>query len=678
MRWQGVRLYSEATNGYTSTRGKKRRPEKQKIVVLNPQAMRSRQRLNDSELRRQQKQKRAHNESLSILEGVDLGYSNTRTVDQADSKADILKELDKKGKNLLVFKSSVSEEQAIRSIDSQRPVKLEMSKQRYEQLKNLLQSAYTASQLQGYCKKMFKHGMVNKNKKTLISKIMNEFWGCKIDENMKEEEDLIVERSIDITTRDMSLLLLTDNGKILHNMARIGAILAVSPEENKIIIRASLNVIRYVEISLDRILKNVYTEDIPIKDIIKNHSENFNLAVNDINHIVDLVQREADVYIEKSADSSSDDIYSVSSFGKKRIETAKLLLVWMGNYEPQTTMSKLIAPVAESVSEPLEYPYTNMESFDWLNRTKQWFRLQYPEKKGGEAIVSCDQNIVNENLLKKLYNSLFEKDNASKLVSVNTERRSVFSITIGDVLQTLDKKYSYFQPRIPSIRNHLLNLPAYDDAIDPYSMDDYEYYAQLKFNPDLSSIENKDKLPPPVEMWFELDEREVAVIRSLNLIFSMNQNQILLQTPSLDNDFKFTVDTVATLIEPSESDKMDWTEEQLGVMEFIEKSNFDFRPNKKLSLYKNLEVKVPVNGENGKETINVKYDFVNSNVHRILRLKYLKKYMVQFSEVNGGARGGYYTQIDIIGEECPTFEEFSLFVNDVLKFGTNIKIPQRG
>ncbi|KAL3237705.1 Sls1p [Nakaseomyces bracarensis] len=668
VRWQSYRLYSEPVAGYTSTRGKKRRPEKQKIVVLKPSdVMQPRQKQNNEQQRNRQYKE---NESLSILEGVDLGYSNTRTVDPADTEADLLNELDKKGKNLLVFTSSVSEEQAVRSIDSQRPVRAEMSKKRHEQLTNLLKSAYTVTQLRAYCKKVFNHGMVKKTKKTIIQSIINDYWGCKIDENMKEEEDLIIEKTIDISTRDMSLLLLTDNGKILHNLARIGAVLAVAPEANKIIIRASLNVIKYVEISLSRILKNVCSEDIPIYDLVSNHSEHLSSNVDEINQVMDLIQREADVFIEKKTTDPTDNrLYTISSFGKKRIETAKLLLVWIGKYQPQKTTSTIMAPLPINSLKSYNYPYTNMEAFDWLDRTKKWYRLQSPEKKVENAPKCIPADILNVELLQSLYSSLFKTKYPSKIVSVNAEERSVFSITLGSILQTFDKNNTIFQPRIPMIRDYLLNLPNYDEEADGYSMDQYEYFAQLKFCPDLSSVSASQKLPPPLEMWLELDEREVAIKSSLNLIFPMMQNQILLQTPFADNDYKFVVDSVASLIEPTESDNLDWIKLHTGVSEFMEKSTFDFRPNKKLSLYKNLEVDVPLKTENGdKDLMRVKYDFVNANVHRILRLKYLEKYMVQFSEINGGSRGGYFTQVDFIGEEHPSFEEFSEFVKDVMNF----------
>lgn len=167
---------------------------------------------------------------------------------------------------------------------------------------------------------MFGPSLFKKSKAFIIKKIMNEYWQCQVDENINEKDDLIIERELDIKTRDTYLLLLTDNGKILHNLARIGAILAVAPEENKIIIRASANVIRYVEISLNRILENVKTEIVPIEKLIRDHSIDGKLDGDmNVEQIIDLVQKQASVYIDLISDSSEEKQYNISAFGKREL-----------------------------------------------------------------------------------------------------------------------------------------------------------------------------------------------------------------------------------------------------------------------------------------------------------------------------------------------------------------------
>lgn len=74
--------------------------------------------------------------------------------------------------------------------------------------------------------------------------------------------------------------------------------------------------------------------------------------------------------------------------------------------------------------------------------------------------------------------------------------------------------------------------------------------------------------------------------------------------------------------------------------------------------------------EGSAEPQSVTFDYVSVMYRRVLKLKYLDKYLVQFSDLNGGTRGGKYTQIDFIGPEAEhlTRDEFAKFIKDVLQY----------
>ena len=71
------------------------------------------------------------------------------------------------------------------------------------------------------------------------------------------------------------------------------------------------------------------------------------------------------------------------------------------------------------------------------------------------------------------------------------------------------------------------------------------------------------------------------------------------------------------------------------------------------------------------KTQMVNYKYLITHHHSVLRLKYLDKYMVQFSDINAGSLGGKHTRIDFIGGEKLTQEELNTFINDILRFHVN-------
>ncbi|KAH7579474.1 uncharacterized protein CGFF_00495 [Nakaseomyces glabratus] len=688
-----IRLYSDDSlkEKLLSTRGKKKMPEKQKIVVLNPGQVTSFKRrrrgpvtdhanthtTTDSLITRHNRPISAPRTKLSILEGVDLGISTNGSKEEDKEKLTdtVLEEIDQKRRKLMVFRSTVSEEQAVKAIGYQKPVKPIMSQKRYEQLENLLKSAYTVNQLRAYSKKMFGPSLFKKSKAFIIKKIMNEYWQCQVDENINEKDDLIIERELDIKTRDTYLLLLTDNGKILHNLARIGAILAVAPEENKIIIRASANVIRYVEISLNRILENVKTEIVPIEKLIRDHSIDGKLDGDmNVEQIIDLVQKQASVYIDLISDSSEEKQYNISAFGKKRIDTAKLYLTWASKYTPHVQEEYITTGDKCMKEKCKEYPYTDMDSFNWLDKNKLWYRLQLPENKLLGKTDKLEYPPTIEMLdVKRIYDFLTDKNISlkQKLLPVKGTRQHVISVTMGQLLKAGNSMIRTFLPRIPTISNFLMDLPYFEETHEGNLSvlgENDDYYVQLKFKPDLSSIPPGIKsYPPNMELWFELDDRDNAIKASMDCIFSVSEKAVMLEAPQHPFDFKIVSDAVVSLNPSLENDDPgQWLEGQDELKHYVDQAKLDFGQGNKMLLGNSVCVNIPTEEEG---TVQVRYDFVNTYRHRITRLKFRDRFLVQYSNINGGARGGQTNRIDLICDDNPDYNDFSNFIQQSLEFG---------
>lgn len=650
----------------SSTRGKKLKPTKTNFLVLDPlQAGLLKKRNTPSYFRSNNGKK------LSILEGVELGAdSNSRVSTRSRHSAKILQEIEAQRKKLLVFKSSVSKEQAVRSINYQKPSAKTMSRRRYDQLKHLLDSAYTLPQLKAYTKKYYGIAHSKTTKDKLIGTIMTDYWNCEPNDFMDESEDLILERIINIDIRDMYLLLLTNNGKILNNFSRIGATLAVALDENIMIVRGTASIIKYVEVSLSNILANVNTMTMNLRQFISDHSARDQMMSDTkLKELISLIQRESAVFFELMGSEPSDDIYKISAFGRKRVSKAQNLLLWGAQYHPQLCEKvEQLNDNQTNVNSFQKFPFTDVECLDWINRNKEWYRLQKPIKKN--TTVEYENAIPSDEKLDKWYDFLMDQNKEANILPLKLDEppKKMFSITLGQLLTTINGEDTLFEPKIPQVMTKLLELPLYDSLSSKdelYTVDQHDYFVQLNFIPNLSNVPYTNENAPPVELWFELDEYDVAITNTVHCLTQLQQRSLFLQTPQQPRDLKINVDIVAELTETYEEGSDNWLSRQPGIKKFLQDSRLTFQSKKNLVIPESMNVNLY--HTDGK-TSDIRYDYVNAVYHRILRLKYMDKYLVQFSDIKGGSSGANHTQIDFIGGELLSRQDFKKFVKDISRF----------
>ncbi|GAV55282.1 hypothetical protein ZYGR_0AS06060 [Zygosaccharomyces rouxii] len=653
------------------TRGKKLKPSKTNFLVLDPsQTGLLKRRSTPSYFRSN------HGKKLSILEGVELGLdSNSRGPRRSRHSTKILQEIEAQRKKLLVFKSSVSKEQAVRSINYQKPSTTNMSKRRYDQLKHLLDSAYTLPQLKAYTKKYYGIAHSKTTKDILIETIMMNYWNCEPNDFMDESEDLILERIINVDIRDMYLLLLTNNGKILNNFSRIGATLAVALDENIMIVRGTSPIIKYVEVSLSNILANVNTMTMNLRQFVSDHSVRDQIMSDmKLNELISLIQRESAVFFELMGSEPGDGVYRISAFGHKRVSKAQNLLLWGAQYHPQLSEEvEQLGTNDQDVNSFEKFPFTDVECLDWINRNKEWYRLQKPiSKKRSPHITTADHknNILSDEKLDKWYDFLMDQKKEAQIMPLKLDEspKKMFSMTLGQLLTTINGEATLFEPKIPQVMTKLLELPLYDSLSSKdelYTMDQHDYYVQLNFIPNLSDVPHTNENAPPIELWFELDEFDVAITNSVRCITQLQQRSLFVQTPQQPRDLKINVDTVAELTETYEEGLENWLSRQPGIKKFLQDSRLTFQSRKNLVIPESMDVNLHhVDGERSR----VQYDYVNAVYHRILRLKYMDKYLVQFSDIKGGSSGANHTQVDFIGGELLSRDDFKQFVKDVSQF----------
>lgn len=114
-----------------------------------------------------------------------------------------------------------------------------------------------------------------------------------------------------------------------------------------------------------------------------------------------------------------------------------------------------------------EYPYTDMDSFNWLDKNKLWYRLQLPENKLLGKTDKLEYPPTIEMLdVKRIYDFLTDKNISlkQKLLPVKGTRQHVISVTMGQLLKAGNSMIRTFLPRIPTISNFLMDLPYFEET----------------------------------------------------------------------------------------------------------------------------------------------------------------------------------------------------------------------
>ncbi|CDO94005.1 unnamed protein product [Kluyveromyces dobzhanskii CBS 2104] len=637
-----------------SKHGKKLKPKQGHFLVLTPHQT--------GVMRLPKKYKSQQpNFPLSVLDGFDLGRSANRDASVSQVQGvDILSNIQETTTKLMKFKEQEDNEQMAKAIESCKPNSAGISEKRYQQLEKVLDEQFTLQQLRNYC--FLKHGVRKSRipKKELIPTIIAKLWKCSIDYNKSEHDDLIVENEISLETRDIYLLLLTKNGRILQNLARIGATIAVVIDENKLVVRATSQIFKYVEVSISKILENVVSDDFSIEEFIKNHSAVDGVERMAPEEVIALMQTKSCSYVEVTDDSG----YKISTIGRKNMNIINSLLLWVLNYNPQISETLVPYNGEEKVEK---YPLTDYDWVNWISRKDNWHRLQKP------VAIKQELEVKKLDLSEKIdaiWNA-FEnnKQNCAKPTGFN-ETKSL-SIALGHILENSQQKY-LFQSKIPQIIPKVLQLPLWDNEgfmEDEYAIDQHLYLVQMKFVPNLADVSHKVNVPP-LEVWFNLDENNQADISSVRCVHTYSENSAYVQTPSLSHDYRVTVtDSVDAFPEDLESSQFhSWLQnEQPSFAKFLQDGSFCFTKMKRPRFPSSFLFEVKLEGF--ETTQKIRYDHLSHYQHRLLRFKYKEDILVQLSEIEGGSLGGNTSSIDFIStKESVGKEVVKQFINDVLQF----------
>ncbi|SMN20690.1 similar to Saccharomyces cerevisiae YLR139C SLS1 Mitochondrial membrane protein that coordinates expression of mitochondrially-encoded genes [Maudiozyma saulgeensis] len=644
---QAIRLYS--------TRGKKLKPTKPQIVVLNPEQSgllvhRNRRNTvtnhNHTNKDKFSKSRYDHNlrtEKNSLFEGIEL----EPTWMKKDSNNKLGSDLVKDTENLLKFQKNSSFEQLFHSIDSLKPTLTNISQENYIQLQKQLTDSFTLKQLRAYINTLDpKHELITSNrlvKHKLIEQIFTKLWNGQISQNLLDLQT----KTIKLTQRHSKLLLLTQNGKILKNLTRLNPHLFIqlNLSQNELKITSTVDILEFIEISLNNILNNVCATD---------WSPAITLSDSQLN----LITRICGV-----------DIYNneVAAFGWKRIELARRLVRWLISKEDsihkEAKFEKwLFTEENENNNSIKWFPFNDLDCLDWLDKDEVWGRLQKIEsmvenKQNLETPILAPSTLLSEEKIEKIY--CFFKDSPlhKTNVDVSSDVSNIISVSFGSILENKNSDKKIFQPRVSKISEKVLALPpdSEDNDTEP------SYYLELNFTPSSKNL----KQAPPLKLLIQLDEKNNIIYETIQCLTYLSTSDYYTQTPQVKHDYKISHDKVSDIFMYDDNGEL---MNQPGIDKFL--NVFKYTPQiPYVNSIDTVSFNLPTKDS---DHSNVDYEFVSMNHHSVRRFRYLDKYSVQFSNVNGGSLGGCYTQVEFVNNdkatELPSKEEFGKFMKDIFKF----------
>lgn len=629
-------------------KGKKLPPNKQNLVILNA-----------AQSRLVRKIPKYFQENKSIVQKKKSKFINTTEFEEQRSK-------------LIKINSKLTNEEAIRRLNHIKPSRFEVSSKRYDQLSKEISSTFTLVQLKKYISSEYPNILNYKAlpKIKIIPKILNNCWNLQISENVNPKEDLIIQREFNLTQTELYLLLIQ---RTFDKWIRANVKIIVLPEEFRVIVRSNKSHLQYIELALEKILKNIVSYPINLNSI-DNH-----LKLNNKNLPINEIQKLSGVFFQNTENSNEFDMFSL---GKKKFSDAKRLIVW--SLENNSFINDLNLINLNDLSNVDNFKYYQSDTLPWLYQNSDLSRLQTPKSEDFSPIpIHLNSDKIFDNLNKLTTRSLLFDSNSTQTVT---------AVTFGQVLNELDEKgkpiKSILNTEIPFIKDKLNSLPLFQYEEQQENLDNefeldqlqepHSYFAQIKYMPSPFLASNESELNstddsnidnflnyPPLEFWFEVDENEKVKIDTLQAVLIELEINSTVLLPSHLTDLKFIKSNSINLIDPdtSNSNSDDWLNDQPGIKSHLSHAKLDFSGSKSVRVPDFVDINIP-----GIEK-PVRYQYVSLSYRRHLNYKFNDK-LLQYAVIEGGSLGGRTSELIMVGSEDKNQpkQEFNEFVNDAVKF----------
>lgn len=618
----------------TLGKGKKKAPPKQSLIILDARK---------SNLYNRNGNKRRNAKPMMMLDDLELS-----TIREKTSKLLLDSE------NPPVTEDTVNEELS-EIINAHRPTKSQISKQRYLQISNDISQSFTVNQIKKYIQN--NHPKVPTptrfTKRQLIASIIQRCWKCEISQEINPQDDLIQTKSFYLTKKEMFLLM--SQSSIIQNWMRVNVKIVLFPTSSQLVISANEAHLQYIEWALASLFKQCKTGQLDLGKV----EELF--ATIDEDLPLEDIQRLSGVFFEKTGEDG-EHLYTMSSLGEKKFIQAKRLILWSLDYNPFMKVNVHVDDQSQSVRF---FKTLNDQSLPWIHRKKTWYRMREPKKPLGIGISSLTQTSIDS---AKIFKELSTSSPNTSLPQIK-ETQAVTAVAFGQILHSTndlkEKKMdkTIMNTDVPFIHERVMKLPLAGSSLDSIdtTVDNHTYYAQIKFFPSpFNKSDNYSKFPP-LEFWFDIDEKERAKKETLQVLCITSDQNSMISLPQCSTDLKFVKSEMVDLAESYASED-EWLMDQPGIKQFLTLARLNFNGHERINVPEYVDVKLPGIDE------PVRYDYVTMCHRRQLDLEY-KGRLMTFATLEGGSLGGSTSEVIMVGKEDELEEEgFQNLVNDALSF----------
>lgn len=354
------------------------------------------------------KKKAPPESSIIVLSAKDSIFSKAKRRKPTINSSHLLHlfDIDAQKDKLLVFKPKMTTDQdLINSINGLKPLEVKVSPKKYSQIRSDLNKSYTNEQLKFYLRKAYDSKGVSKLKKHhSILHLLNNEWNLVQSEDVNKEDDLIMDKTLQLESPEQLFLLLSSNGLIIFHWTRTGAKIAVSPDELQIITRGPRPTLNYIEVSLSKLLAQVHRTTIDFSPILALFSQIGRTLP------IDLLSKLSNVYFKKE---EQDGVYTLSSLTPSDVNTVKSLTLEAMGYSPRTKDLYLLNGTPDTAKK---FPIKGDHSLAWM--CSDMTRLQVPKRLSPPKVSEQKEEIFQEidDLYEKI-KSLGKELHASNVIS---------------------------------------------------------------------------------------------------------------------------------------------------------------------------------------------------------------------------------------------------------------------
>lgn len=278
-------------------------------------------------------------------------------------------QIDVQLKKLLVFKSEVDDEVLLDSISKMKPRAIDVSVKRYEQLKNDIIRAYSKVQLKLYLSERANMKIIKSSMKKddMARHIIDKFWKIRKSFTIDEASDVIVENSIDLSSRDL-FIILSNNGKLPRSWSKSGAKIVVLGDEQKIIIRSTADTFEWINASIMKTLNSIHRRVLSTEKL----SSLIDVSSLPFNRI----QRLSDVYIAKNGHT-----LEFSAIHQDSLDQASRLILGATGLTFRLDENYLVDSSEDNIKKGVYAPFVDDDSMSWIDREKDWCRWRFPRTR---------------------------------------------------------------------------------------------------------------------------------------------------------------------------------------------------------------------------------------------------------------------------------------------------------